>query len=66
MEEGPAFAQYIKGWEYIIAIVFNLAFILFWGALNHRRSRGLTDAAEGRSPLHPKELEAERQLKKAA
>jgi hypothetical protein len=64
MEEGPALARYIKGWEYIIAIVFNLAFILFWVALNHRRSRESAHSAAG--PLHPKELEAERRLEKAA
>ncbi|MDP3064646.1 MAG: hypothetical protein Q8O40_15795 [Chloroflexota bacterium] len=64
MEEGPALARYIKGWEYIIAIVFNLAFIVFWAALNHRRSREFAHSAV--EPRAPERLEAERRLEKAA
>ncbi|MDP3064726.1 MAG: hypothetical protein Q8O40_16215 [Chloroflexota bacterium] len=64
MEEGPAFAQYIKGWEYLIAIVFNLAFVLFWVALNHRHSRESAHSAV--EPRAPERLEAERRLEKAA
>ncbi len=63
MEEGPAFAQYIKGWEYVIAIVFNLAFILFWVALNRRRKESARSAA---GSLAHKRLETERQLEKVA
>lgn len=61
MEEGPAFAQYIKGWEYIIAIVFNAAFILFWMTLNARRRKKSASSAE-ESLAH----ERPEQLKKAA
>ena len=64
MEEGPAFAQYIKGWEYVIAIVFNLAFILFWVTLNARRRKG--SARSAAEPLAHKRLETERQLEKVA
>ncbi len=33
-----AFAAYIKGWEYIIAVLFVLAFIAFWMLLTQERT----------------------------
>ena len=30
------FAAYVKGWEYIITILFVLAFLGFWSFLNRR------------------------------
>ena len=32
----PKFAQFIKGWEYIIAILAVLSFIGFWRLVNYR------------------------------
>ena len=35
-----AVALYIKGWEYIIAIIFNLAFLVFWFLVTRQRAGG--------------------------
>ncbi len=32
------FVMYVKGWEYIVAILFILAFIVFWQFLSGERS----------------------------
>jgi hypothetical protein len=31
------FVMYIKGWEYVVAIVFILSFIIFWQVLTRQR-----------------------------
>jgi len=35
-----AIAAYIKGWEYVIAIVFNLLFLAFWMLIARQRTAG--------------------------
>lgn len=32
-------AAYIKGWEYIIAIIFNMAFLAFWALVRRQPAR---------------------------
>jgi hypothetical protein len=33
------YLTFVKGWEYIIAIAFVVAFIAFWGVLMHDRTQ---------------------------